>query len=214
MPRKLFIARVFKGNVLCIFYLRLSPAQRRVMSTRPQLLGFAGSAQSGKTELRDAGVFSDSGLTMINLNNVGNELRAVGSPSRDRFTNLMPAELLYDDGRRKAPYYNHVATRPNVLDQLIGRDGIPFDHVILLDPVDRTIWYERLRIRAMARAWEGTPPTGQQVADLMEAIGWGPDTIRTNIEAMVPAHKLSVVDTSPDDWGETNLRAELARLGW
>lgn len=201
------------------------------------IVGLTGPHQSGKEELGP--LFTELGWEYHNLNEVGDGLRAKGSPVRHLFDELVPG-LLYDDGVRKATYYQAILQDPKLLEQLLrlemtqGVVETAFDlsnkpgnlivsweylhlvatalqpvHVLVLVP-RRDVWLERLKARAMDRDWQGDPPRDEDIIRIITALGCMPERIiRLTTKEDAP---FRVVDTSAQDFGVTNVTEALGRL--
>lgn len=200
-----------------------------------KIYGLVGTPQSAKTKINS--IFPEFGIDFVNLNSAGNKMRALGSPTRPLFDELVPGQL-FDDGVRRPAYYLEVCRRPEILqkimaieipiiqryadEQIASATGptilsweylqllspeIIFDQVILLICQDKDVWFKRLRFRADERGFNKAI-SDNQLEEIAKVHGFY-DIIDGAIERWP---NCLIVDTSPDDFGAENLRLTLPKL--
>ena len=207
-----------------------------------QIIGLTGPMQAGKNELQH--VYADLGWEYFNLNwTPGDQIRAIGSPHRAAFEALLPGQL-YDNGKKLATYYKLLATTPGLLREVLRlelphiqeallercrKSGrvivnweylhllasdfpgiIPIEHVIFMNPVQEETWFERLRQSAAKQDWAGPLPSNEQLRAILAASEVEPNKILP----LWSNHDVTIIDTSTEDWGETELRTVLSHKNW
>jgi dephospho-CoA kinase len=201
-------------------------------------IGLTGLPQSGKTELEQ--VFVSCGFTFLNLNRiVGGNMRCAESPLRPRYDELVPKGIR-PDGKHSLEYYACLANDPGLIEKILEMEeprcieeanrlvqsgekivvnweyhfrnlgSIPLDHLLVLNCFDESVWFERLRIRAQSRATIEREFDSDLIRQFMAAALYEWSRFETAL-ATCP-FPYTVLDTSASDWGEKNLRRELAKF--
>lgn len=161
-----------------------------------KIYGLVGPPQSGKTKIND--LFTEKGIEFINLNTAGNRIRAVDSPIRNFFDEIVPGKI-FDNGIRRPSYYIDICRNPKKLETIMtveipvieeyARQQIAtattdiilsweylhllspefkFDEIILLICGDQNVWFDRLRGRAKERGLS-RPLSERQIKKIIQA---------------------------------------------
>ncbi|NTW15615.1 MAG: hypothetical protein HGA38_04610 [Candidatus Moranbacteria bacterium] len=200
---------------------------------KKQILGLTGSMQSGKQELRP--LFESHGYVFVDLNRIVNLARLLyPRVYRSRGLNVT------NDGSEGPGYYATLAASPTLhrriqamendfvirqlakhldsidsdkivlswgyLYQLLG--FVPVDHLLLFRS-DPPIWIERIRKKAASIGFE---MTHAQVNTFAKDIEMDPVEIARSIASKIPADRLSVIDTSAEDYNKNGVDALLGKL--
>lgn len=207
------------------------------MAVRQIRLGLTGSFISGKTEL--AHVFQRLGLYFFDLNDLANTVRGVGSPWYAQYRKLGLTRHFSCDGHKKTSYYLKVMDDPELFQKMMAIElpavelgieamtsrikrrhmvinwgylykymgRVEFDHVIVFQSSR-----EVLIKRVIERCREiNTPITRAQVERLLKSIDMEPEPILEAVRAQM-GDKVTVFDTSADDFGESKLSKMLNDL--
>ena len=203
-------------------------------------IALAGPPQSGKTE--NANAIAAVGWQFINLNETGDALRRFDGPLRHVFEELAPGKPILDKaGKRQAAYYEAVKGDPSVLERFttlelphiiqaakagVSTEGnavlsweqweliadiIHIDRFLFLDSRPE-VWIERLRQRAYKRGYSGPPLPDNVLVGLMATSGFSLSRMLAVLTEKVGRDRITVVDTSPDDWGAENIQQALTAL--
>ena len=76
------------------------------------------------------------------------------------------------------------------------------DHVMYLHCTDQSKWYEKLRKRAKDRGYVGPPIPDAVLNQMMSAAKYDPNGMLSDIQSSIPPERLTIIDTSPDDWNQ------------
>ncbi len=95
--------------------------------------------------------------------------------------------------------------------QLMQR-GLNFDHMFVFQS-DTGVWCDRIRRAFQRLGWKGDLPTDRAVMQFAATLELDPVMVLSTVRDRMPRYH-TIIDTSPSDWGEANLRANLAGLGW
>ncbi|MFA5048173.1 MAG: dephospho-CoA kinase [Patescibacteria group bacterium] len=204
-----------------------------------RIIGLTGSLQSGKTEL--AHVFSHGGFCFADLNDFANAVRQPGSPWYDEYVRLGLEDDIYDDGHKKTSYYLKVLSDPELFQAMMAIElpavkslfeialfnkqpempvilnwgyaykylgQIPMEHVIVFQ-ARKEVWLRRLLRRAERLGIRGM--NTKYMLQLVANIDMEPEVILEKVRAHMD-DRVTVFDTSDDDWGECQLPQVLAPL--
>lgn len=203
------------------------------MSGRVNVLGIAGTVQTGKSEL--APVFAECGWKFLDLNDPQCDLRAKGTARYDLYMSRFPG-CLKECGSKTGDFYDLVDPAfymdrvredmnllvPVVLDWCkqaaplpvalsweylpFIADRLPLDHTLLFVSNEQ-VWMERLHARLKSRGVQGEV-TDDRIRKVLDMLDVWPDKIKAQVEEKM-AGKFSTFDVSPADWGAEQLRVWL-----
>ena len=204
-----------------------------------RIIGLTGSMQSGKTELRH--VFEDMGFCFADLNEYADTVRSYGSPWYQQYVDLGLEGDISDDGHKRTSYYLKVMNDPALFQAMMEVElpavkrlfemslrgyrhkapiilnwgyaykylgEIPMERVIVFQS-RKEVWLRKLVRRAAELGLRDMD--AKKMLQLATNIDMQPEFILAKVREHM-GDKVTVFDTSADDWGESQLWPMLVSL--
>lgn len=199
-----------------------------------RIIGLTGPVQNGKIQLTP--VFQALGWKFIDLNDAVYDARPKGTAEYDRLNRMIPG-CLDDEGVETGRFYQQITPegyrqlltgytkqvreaaeraciyrRPHeriVLSwEYLSRisSSLPLDHMLLFHS-ERNTWYRRMKQRVAEIS--GRAPSDEWLDQLIHTLDVDPERILEEATAAMGRDRLTLVDVTPEGWGEQNLRAVL-----
>lgn len=201
-----------------------------------RVIGLTGTVQTGKQEFDE--LFEGLGVRFLNLNRFGNESRV---NLHDDYKSL-GLYLDYDEnGTRSAKYYEKIVDNPVMFDLvreiewpfILERackwlerdrsdlivvsweylpwvcDQIHLDHLILAE-VKRDVWMSRIK-KKLGILGQSEEASEAEIIRLIKILQMEPERIKMKALEVMPG-KITLVDTSGDNWGSDKMKVAATKL--
>ena len=181
-----------------------------------RIIGLTGPVQNGKIQLTP--VFQALGWKFIDLNDAVYDARPKGTAETGRFYQQITPEgyrqLLNGytkqvrEAAERACIYRQPHERIVLSWEYLSRisSSLPLDHMLLFHS-ERNTWYRRMKQRVAEIS--GSAPSDEWLDQLIRTLDVDPERILEEATAAMGRGRLTLVDVTPEGWGEQNLRAVL-----